>query len=128
MGASVVSNNDTPADAITVIQADRDAAADLLHELLAPYDGISHLVEAVRKDGSPVATALAKHRTTSLAAQDGLVDENERLKKLVQTYRGAQLRAEEKLCREQANAQGWKRRAELLEAKLAALASIEVKS
>ncbi len=61
----------------------------------------------------------------SLAAQDGLVAEIERQEGLVKTYRGAQLRAEEKLCREQANAQGWKRRAEILESKLAALSAIK---
>ena len=67
----------------------------------------------------------ALHRTTSLAAQDGLVAEIERQEGLAKTYRGAQLRAEEKLCREQANAQGWKRRAEMLESKLSALSAIK---
>lgn len=57
-------------------------------------------------------------------AQDGLEAEIERLEGLVQTYRGAQLRAEEKLCRERANAQGWKVRAEMLASKLDALASL----
>ena len=61
--------------------------------------------------------------TPSLATQDGLVAEIERQEGLAKTYRGAQLRAEEKLCREQVNAQGWKRRAEMLESKLAALSA-----
>lgn len=73
------------------------------------------------------AIAALNTRTTSLAAQDGLVAEIERQEGLVKTYRGAQLRAEEKLCREQANAQGWKRRAEILESKLAALSAIKEK-
>jgi len=52
--------------------------------------------------------------------------EIERQEELVRVYRGAQLRAEEKLCREQANSQGWKKRAELLETKLdAALAKAQ---
>lgn len=71
------------------------------------------------------AIAALNTRTASPAAQDGLVAEIERQEGLVKTYRGAQLRAEEKLCREQANAQGWKRRAEILESKLAALSAIK---
>lgn len=110
-------------DAITVTQADIDAVKRF-HEASARW-----MLNAI-KNGDPIGEerdlnhpiyqAFALHRTTSLAAQDGLVEENERVRKLVQTYRGAQLRAEEKLCREQANAKGWKVRAERLEAKLAA--------
>ena len=69
--------------------------------------------------------AMAAMERPKTAAQDGLVAEIERQEGLVKTYRGAQLRAEEKLCREQANAQGWKRRAEILESKLAALTAIK---
>jgi len=76
-------------------------------------------------DTKDEAIAAWNTRTTSLAAHDGLVAEIERQEGLAKTYRGAQLRAEEKLCREQANAQGWKRRAEMLESKLAALSAIK---
>ena len=99
-------------DAITVTQADRILADRV-------FDALPHTVKS-HMNFTNVSETIARHRTTSLAAQDGLVEENERLRKLVQTYRGAQLRAEEKLCREQANAKGWKVRAERLEAKLAA--------
>lgn len=51
--------------------------------------------------------------------------EIERQEGLVKIYRQAQLSAEAKLCREQANAKGWKKRAEFLETQLAALKSRE---
>ena len=70
------------------------------------------------------AIAAWNARANQPPAQDGLEAEIERLEGLVQTYRGAQLRAEEKLCRERANAQGWKVRAEMLASKLDALASL----
>lgn len=43
---------------------------------------------------------------------DGLVAELERQQGLAKAYRRAQLTAEEKLCREQANSAGWKNRSE----------------
>lgn len=101
----------------TITQADREAAEAVYPAFLASLKG--------EDGGYGLAEAFARHRTTSLAAQDGLVAEIERQEGLVKTYRGAQLRAEEKLCREQANAQGWKRRAEILESKLAALSAIK---
>ena len=50
---------------------------------------------------------------------EALTAEVERQEKLVRVYRDAQLRAEQKLCRAEGNAQGWKLRAERLEAILA---------
>lgn len=69
-------NNDTPADAITVIQADRDAAAE---RLSSPFDGspieaTQDMIRAGKRDAHPWVQAFARHRTTSLAAQDGLVE------------------------------------------------------
>ena len=103
-----------------------DHIALWLEENVIPHDALRlcqswlavQIVEAHERE-------IARHRTTSLAAQDGLVAEIERQEGLAKTYRGAQLRAEEKLCREQANAQGWKRRAEMLESKLSALSAIK---
>ena len=61
-------NNDTSADAIT--QADRDAAAEVtVPNIRAINVRLGHL------DDTPLVQAFARHRTTSLAAQDGLVDE-----------------------------------------------------
>lgn len=48
------------------------------------------------------------------------VAEADRQEALAKTYRQAQLTAEEKLCREQQNAKGWKKRAEYLESQLKA--------
>ena len=54
------------------------------------------------------------------AVYSALDRELERQEALVKVYRRAQLTAEEKLCRETANARGWKARAEYLETKLTA--------
>lgn len=109
----------------TITQADRDAAAAYWKASMIGSSMTQKLYKSGEFDSSLIVQAFARHRTTSLAAQDGLVAEIERQEGLAKTYRGAQLRAEEKLCRERANAQGWKRRAEMLESKLAALSAIK---
>lgn len=61
-------NNDTPADAITVTQADI-YATNLWADNIGRLGGV-HLDTSQRQG---LAIAFARHRTTSLAAQDGLV-------------------------------------------------------
>ena len=108
-------NNDTPADAITVIQADRDLVYSLFW-FGAKTELEKRALEYIRDgkgDDARAVQEVARHRTTSLAAQDGLVD-------ALRNYLEAEeiddpvIRMQElSVCREAA---------------LAALASIEVKS
>ena len=65
-------NNDTPADAIT--QADRDAAADYCFKHENPVWWMPEAIHDGHYDEAPLVRAFARHRATSLAAQDGLVD------------------------------------------------------
>ena len=60
-------NNDTPADAITVTQADKDLLEALQAVTTNGYVG-GYIMEV---EGLEI---IARHRTTALAAQDGLVE------------------------------------------------------
>ena len=69
-------NNDTPADAITVIQADRDLVYSLFW-FGAKTELEKRALEYIRDgkgDDARAVQEVARHRTTSLAAQDGMVD------------------------------------------------------
>lgn len=72
----------------TITQADRDAAADYMNKMREPiwaaqcHAGNEHL----HGPTSELVQAFARHRTTSLAAQDGLVDAIEDLR---HNYRAA---------------------------------------
>lgn len=96
-------NNDTPADAIT--QADIEAARSIC--------GLPADPDKIRFD--PVVQDFARHRTTSLAAQDGLVDALRAAKRLTDRRAGGLT----------VDATYAKDVSEILEA---ALASIDVKS
>lgn len=75
------------------------------------YDGLMPLAKFLRTLCRPIGND---------TVTDELVNaEIARLEEQVRIYRGAQLRAEEKLSREQDNAKGWKLRAERLEEALA---------
>lgn len=105
-------NEDTNVNAITVVQADRD----LVYDILLPYAEnwvhqieLQGLKEGLADDADAVQFA-ARHRTTSLAAQDGLVDALRKIADSAVPYTTGEGHQE---CRQIA---------------LAALASIEVKS
>ena len=71
----------TKAEQPTITQADRDAAAEVtVPNIRAINVRLGHL------DDTPLVQAFARHRTTSLAAQDGLVEALERCAQIVEQW------------------------------------------
>jgi len=70
----------------TITQADRDAAAEVERAQFALAPDIAEKVSALTiaggRDNTITVQAFARHRTTSLAAQDGLVEALEWISKI----------------------------------------------